>query len=61
MSVKQKLLAVALLIAFLLLLTACQPIQPVPAVTPGAALLEQVSAAAPAIAVPDTASEILWE
>ncbi|RIK37240.1 MAG: acylase [Chloroflexi bacterium] len=51
MSIKQQLLALALLTAFLLSLTACQPIQPLHTVTP----------AATDIAAPDLVSEILWD
>ena len=51
MSIKQQLLTLALVTAFLLSLTACQPIQPLRSVTP----------AATDIAASDLASEILWD
>jgi acyl-homoserine-lactone acylase len=52
MSIKQQLLTLVLLTAFLLSLTACQPIQRLPTVTPGATT---------DMATPDTAGEILWD
>jgi acyl-homoserine-lactone acylase len=61
MSMKQPLLALALLTAFLLSLTACQPIRPLPTVTPEATLPEPATPTGAELAAPDTASEILWD
>lgn len=61
MSIKQQLLTLALLAALLLALTACQPIQPLPAVTSGAMGSDAANPTGPELAAPDPASEILWD
>ena len=61
MSIKKQLLALALLTVFLWPLTACQPIQPLPAVTPVATLAEPELPATTDLATADLANEILWD
>ncbi|MEZ4869507.1 MAG: penicillin acylase family protein [Caldilineaceae bacterium] len=61
MSIKQPLLTLALLATFLLSLTACQPIQPLPAVASGATSSEAAPSTGTELATPGTANEILWD
>ena len=61
MPFQKKLPTPALFTVFLLSLTACQPIQPLPTVTPASTLPEQATPTGTGLAAPDTASEILGD